>query len=169
MPSQHLDGVPYEMSEDTKETLSTSELAEEVRKIRQRMEEQSLRRHEANNQLQQTIGSFSTQALRQEDRLDSMETLVRKLAETVNSSAQDLRLIRMRLIGDDELKSNGLVQEVDSHKTKLSAQEKEIETVKEEIRFVRRMVVIVVAVIGTAGAIITFAKSTGFIHWISSP
>lgn len=157
------------MSDDSQEVLSTLQLADEIRKIRQKMDEQSLRRHEANNELQQTIGSFSTQALRTEDRLDSMETMVRSLSTTVNSSAEDLKLIRMRLIGDDGLKSKGLVQQVEDHTKELELQEKSIETVKEEVRFVRRMVVIVVGVITTLGGLITFAKSTSFFHWLNSP
>jgi chromosome segregation ATPase len=147
-------------------------LTEEVKKLRENIEKQAVARHQANNELNKTIGTFSMQALRQEDRIDSIEASFHQLKASIEplvELAKDLRDLKVRLIGDADLKSEGLVQEHIEVTKRLDQVEKTAGENRDSLRYLKWERRVVISVIMGVAAVVTFLKNSNFLQWLTKP
>lgn len=151
------------------EPLSTADLIQEVReyqkRIDERMEQQSKQRHNANNQLNETLGKFSLQALRQEDQIENIQRSMGQIAKTMESMGEllkDFEQIRIRLIGDPEMHSGGLIQEISELKTIVNTNTESIQSLKNS----RMIATWTITVLACLAAIVGWLKNYGVLNFL---
>lgn len=151
---------------------STEQFGDDLRKIREAMEARALATHKANNELQKTIGLMSARTLENADRFENLAREIEALRgtlEAVREVAQDVREVRQRLIGDDELKSAGLIQQVSELERRVSSVEEVAEDNRNLLKYFKWERKIVIGVFVAIGGVITFFRGTNFFHWLGSP
>ena len=117
--------------------MSTEQVMVELKAIRERQEKQMLERHRANNELTKTISQFSLNQLQHQDEIIGMKTSLREINEAVGQVAEladDVRQIKNRLIGDNEMQSKGLIRDVEN----LQEWRVSVETRLKDVEFVKR-------------------------------
>lgn len=152
--------------------LSSEELAQEVRHLRKRWEDQAEARHKANEEMNSIILQFNNAIEKFDSRIDNSEAAIRGLANSVQpllSLAADIKAIHLRLIGDPALQSIGLIQQHTAVATELISLRTLAEKNETSIKWMKRERAIVVATLGTLGAVVTFIKGTAIIKWLSTP
>lgn len=146
-------------------SMSTPDMIEALKQLRQQMADQAHQRHTINNEIMKTIGSHSAHVSRYEDRMVEFEMAVKALTnrmEPLGALVEDVRLIKVRLIGDPSLQSDGVIQDLVS----VMADVRDLKEKAKEVEFFKRAFIWMLSVIGGLGAIITFVKGTDFMHWL---
>lgn len=123
----------------------------ELKAIRERQEKQMLERHRANNELTKTISQFSLNQLQHQDEIIGMKTSLREITEAVGQVAEladDVRQIKNRLIGDNEMQSKGLIRDVEN----LQEWRVSVETRLKDVDFFKRAVAGLFSLVAVASA-----------------
>ena len=141
MDQSHLNEMPHSDNSET----TTEQLIQKLKLIQEQQEVAKHERHKANNQLMDTVGRFSLNQIKQQDQILEMR-------ESLSEIKHDIRLLRDRLVGDDTMQSEGLVDEVRSlQEWKTNVGEKAVK----DLEFVKRMGALFGALVTLAGGIIT--------------
>ena len=149
-------------------SLTSEELTVELKKLHTRLAEQRDVRHGANEELNATILELTLQQERHAARLDTIEGTIKMSLQPLISLSTDIKDIKVRLIGDPSLRSEGLIQEHSQVKLTLEKLEKVVTENKDQIKNLKRERVIVVSVLGGIGTVVAFLKSTALIKWLSN-
>jgi len=167
------------------EKLTTRELADNLRRIREDMAKQGeamaehLRvRHRANSELQKGFIQIGLTAEQQNDRIGTIERNVievaadiKDLRESMSPFADLAKDLKFRLLGDPVMQTEGLVEDhkklKESIEQRLSAIQKSSEDngkVAEKVKIEQRAIFVALAALGS---IITWAQATGFFGFLS--
>lgn len=159
-----------------KEGTPTEAAIEEIKKIRLQMEisrqEQAAsdnRRHKMNGELMATLTEISLDNAKQTDRVNEAKGTLTEMGRQVGLIAKELGALKTSLMGNEEYKTNGLIQEVADLKARLVVVEKRAdESEKTTDRFkIERA--IARGTLATIITIIGFLKGTSIIKWLSGP
>lgn len=140
------------------EPLSTAELSIQLREINARLEMQSRERHKANSALQTTLIKFGNEAMASSSQVEALQQAVAKAVDSLAPFSEikdDAKEIKRVLFGDEKKHEKGLVQRFD-----------EVDTVVKKALIEQRAFF---TIIGAISIIITFAKGSGILKWLSGP
>jgi len=152
--------------------LTSEELTTEVRRLREKLEHQAEARHAANEELNAIVMQFSNDIERLTSKTETSEAAIRGLSAHIQpllALAGDIKAIHLRLIGDPNLQSIGLIQQHLATATELTSLRTLAEKNENAIRWMKRERLIVVSTLGSLGAIVTFVKGTAIVKWLSTP
>lgn len=124
-----------------------------------RLDDMTDTRHKGNEALNSIVLRFTEQTERHETRIQVMETAITRM---VQGLASDLRDIKTRLIGDENLKSDGLVQQHNMVTMRLDGVEKMAKENRNEIAGLKRERIVAVSVLAAGGATLAWVK--GWFH-----
>lgn len=151
---------------DSQNGLKTQGLLEELKKVNERLDQQQRERHQANSALQVTIGKFGTEALKGADRIDHLErgmsevsSDIKKLRESMSPFADLASDLKYRLVGDPDMKTDGLIAEHNTMKDDMAEIKKDVRDTKREQR-------IAITVLAAAATVIYFLQKSGAIDWL---
>lgn len=153
------------MSENPPAPITTPVLTNLLREINARLDLQQKTRHEANTELQRTILKFGHEAIVSHDRIEDLERIVKKVADSMAPFAEvarDFRTVKDRLVGDPSMKTDGLFTEHNEFKKELQNIKQLAGDTKKEQRIAVVVLVAVAGIIGwfqTTGALNILKKS----------
>ncbi len=135
--------------------METEQLVEELKKVSARLDGMTDTRHKGNEALNAIILQFTEQTERHETRIQTMETTINRMIQTL---ASDLRDIKTRLIGDAALQSDGLVQQHNGVITRLVVVEQKADKNRDDLNWIKRERIVVFSVIAGAGSVLAWIK-----------
>lgn len=143
--------MPLSNNDDMNKEVSTAEFLETLRRIQEQQEAAKHERHKVNNHLMKTVSEFSLTQLRQKDELAELKGNMDGLKGDVGEIKDDMRQIKSRLIGDEDMRSPGLLDEMSELKAKVAT----LEGGYADVTFVKRAFAGLSALVGLIGAFVT--------------
>lgn len=145
-------------------------LVEFSTKVEGEFKRQADARHDANSKYQHAVMQVGRLQEVHTDRIDQLERSVLAIANDVkdirNSMSpfgdlkQDFKDFKRRIMGDDALKTEGLISEHNAHEKRLTS----IENIANDTRREQRIAIVV---IGALASVVLFAKASGLLTWLS--
>lgn len=96
---------------ETPYLVTTPELVEEMAKLRTKLSEAMEKRHEGNGALNSALLAFQNTSEEQGLRLEVVEKV---MLQDLPKLVRDIEIIKTRIVGDDAMKTGGLIQQMNA-------------------------------------------------------
>lgn len=153
--------------------LDSEQMNQRLDEMVKKLEQSAVERHTVNGKVHVALNSIAQKTETLTQKTENQDVVLNHLSKSVEQITQSVRRIEVRLVGDEDLKGTGIIQEQSDQKARITALEVRVDNTEEAVKEHRsdyisdkRALIWIGATIAGLGAIITWLQNSGFLHKI---
>lgn len=155
--------------------LDSEQMNQKLDEMVKKLEQNAIERHTVNGKVHVALNSIAQKTETLTQKTENQDVVLNHLSKSVESITQSVRRIEVRLVGDEDLKGTGIIQEQSDQKARITASEVRVDLLEKVVKenhsdylSDKRALIWIGATIAGLGGIITWLQNSGFFHKILS-